>query len=298
MLTTSSSSSPPSSSSSPSSTTSLSPLQINTIIQLSILNIPGAIICLLFLLWKLFYFWWIKNEIAYLAAILRASLRALPLDAIVLSFISILFKAAWIGLMIGAWYKLNQNIGNSGWALMVLAGYWTLEVIGNVLTVAICSAVAVWFSQSRRLPCSSLPGLLQALTSKLGSICFGSLIVAALAAFRYLFKRAKNSKCRSFKCIILCCLGCLQSVVEIFNEYAFVQVAAYDMSYLQSARETADLFATNAASAVANDDLIDGVLHTAQSIVALTTMVVGGVMAHVAYSMPWQVIALVMVAGM
>jgi hypothetical protein len=54
--------------------------------------IIGAIISILFLLWKLFYFWWIKSEIAYLAAILRASLRALPLDAIVLSFVSILVK--------------------------------------------------------------------------------------------------------------------------------------------------------------------------------------------------------------
>ena len=72
--------------------------------------------------------------------------------------------------------------------------------------------------------CPTLRGLGRALTLHSGAICAGSLLMAMLHLARYLFKKAKNTSCKSLKCLILCLLGCAKVLVETFNEFAYVQV--------------------------------------------------------------------------
>ena len=57
-------------------------------------------------------------------------------------------------------------------------------------------------------------------------------------------------------CLCLCLLGCIQGVVEYVNEYAFVHVAVYGTSYLQSAKSTYTLFKSRGIYALVNDSLV------------------------------------------
>lgn len=61
------------------------------------------------------------------------------------------------------------------------------------------------------------------MTTSFGSICFGSLIVAIIQALRQLAHQARqNGDAGILACIAECILGCLESIAEYFNKWAFI----------------------------------------------------------------------------
>jgi len=103
------------------------------------------------------------------------------------------------------------------------------------------------------------------MTTSLGSIAFGSLIVAIIKTLRTILRAAMNRGSRNWIVLILswialCFLGCLDRLAEYFNHYAFCQVAIYGKTYIQAAKATWDLMKHAGLQAIVNDNLIDGVL--------------------------------------
>jgi Plasma-membrane choline transporter len=62
----------------------------------------------------------------------------------------------------------------------------------------------------------------RATTYSFGSICFGSLLVALIQALRALEHHTRgNDDFQFLSCIIQCILGCLESILEGINRWAY-----------------------------------------------------------------------------
>eukprot|EP00756_Hemistasia_phaeocysticola_P065624 Hpha_TRINITY_DN8680_c0_g1::TRINITY_DN8680_c0_g1_i1::g.168868::m.168868 len=117
---------------------------------------------------------------------------------------------------------------------------WTTQVIACVVHVTACGVAGTWFFYSA----SGLPrnatwkSYLRAMTTSFGSICFGSLIVAILQMIRLVLRMLMRNRNAILRCLVMCVLGCLESLMRYFNKWAFVQVAIYGKSYIQAAKAT------------------------------------------------------------
>lgn len=83
----------------------------------------------------------------------------------------------------------------------------------------------------------------------MGSIAFGSLIVALLdllrAGLRVLQQYAASEGSTigtAIACCAQCCVGCVASLVEYFNRYAMIEIAMYGKPYIQASKDTWRLF--------------------------------------------------------
>ena len=95
------------------------------------------------------------------------------------------------------------------------------------------------------------------MTTSLGSIAFGSLIVALISVLRQIvISTKKRTKHNLVMCLLECMLTCLQRAMEWFNMYAFVHVAIYGTNYIQSAGNSWGLLKTKGFEALINDDLV------------------------------------------
>ena len=55
-------------------------------------------------------------------------------------------------------------------------------------------------------------------------------------------------------------MGCLESIIEYFNKWAFVYVGIYGYGYIDSSKAVVSLFKNRGWTAIINDDLINNVL--------------------------------------
>lgn len=141
---------------------------------------------------------------------------------------------------------------------MLISFYWGLQVFKNIGHVTVSGTVATfWYnSESAGATGSSLK---RATTTSFGSICFGSLLVAILQALRALAE-SQREEGSFLGCICECILGCLQSLMEYFNRWAFVYVGIYGYKFTQAGKAVIDLFHQRGFDAIINDDLIGNVL--------------------------------------
>jgi hypothetical protein len=61
-------------------------------------------------------------------------------------------------------------------------------------------------------------------------------------------------------CCADCILGCIESLVEYFNQWAYVYVALYGYSFMEAGRNVMTLFRQRGWTSIITDMLIDGVL--------------------------------------
>lgn len=141
---------------------------------------------------------------------------------------------------------------------MLISFYWGLQVFKNIAHTTIAGTVATfWFQADSKGATGS--SLKRSCTTSLGSICFGSLLVAILQALRTLAEQAREQgSCAA--CIAECILSILQSLMEYFNRWAYVYVGIYGYKFTKAGKAVFDLFAQRGFDAIINDDLIGNVL--------------------------------------
>ena len=61
-------------------------------------------------------------------------------------------------------------------------------------------------------------------------------------------------------CFAECILGCLQSLMEYFNRWAYVYVGIYGYNFTRAGKAVFELFKQRGFDAIINDDLIGNVL--------------------------------------
>eukprot|EP00659_Diplonema_papillatum_P020872 gene20872-32192_t len=174
------------------------------------------------------------------------------------------------------WFSIGSDeayvaLSNGVFILFVLLFFWGLEVFKNINHVTMCGVTADWFfslggpgtpphyggggSSSSPTPSACL----RAAVWSLGSICFGSLLVAIISTIRFI---AQNADTRNafVQCIVVCILRCLEDLLRYFNDYAYVQVAMFGKSCLTAAKDTFAIIKQGGGwDAIINDSLIDRV---------------------------------------
>ncbi|KAJ2721942.1 putative choline transporter, neither null mutation nor overexpression affects choline transport [Coemansia sp. Benny D115] len=156
------------------------------------------------------------------------------------------------------------------WIYMVFSFYWTSSLILNVLHTSISGLFATFYffdGAPGGYPTTHpmLSSLKRATTNSLGSICFGSLIVAVIQTVRAILRAIRNQEgdniaIQLLGCCIDCILGCIEGLVEFFNKYAYVEIAIYGKPFMQAAKDTWTLIKDRGVDALINDCLIGNVL--------------------------------------
>ncbi|KAK7057181.1 plasma-membrane choline transporter-domain-containing protein [Favolaschia claudopus] len=146
---------------------------------------------------------------------------------------------------------------------------WTSQVIGNVALATLAGGpYGCWYYFGPRgegdMPKHpTLSSFGRASTLSLGSIAFGSLIVALLELLKMILHAAQNNANADghpveacLACCAACFVGIIESLVEYFNRYAYIEIALYGKPYIKAAKDTWRLLADRGVSAIVNDSLV------------------------------------------
>jgi hypothetical protein len=127
---------------------------------------------------------------------------------------------------------------------LVFSFYWTSQVIKTIIHVTDAGVFATfYFLEGTPQGTGSTPtlsSLKRACTTSIGSICYGSLIIALLNTVRFILRSFANSDdgaCGFVAVCLECILSWIESLVEYFNHYAYVQGNVYfDLRFYLSCR--------------------------------------------------------------
>jgi len=187
---------------------------------------------------------------------------------------------------------------------IMFSTYWVAEVMSNIMVVTVSMLATSWSIGLHRMNAAVSASFKYSVTYALGSICLGSLIVAALKTARLIARMLANSSGNNglARVLALCCLCFLQmieSLVRYFNEWAYAYIGMYRKDFGTSANMVWDLLITNGWEAVANDIFTDMITLIPPLV---TGLVVAGFSALVAeYSLHWgstMVIVAAVVGGL
>ncbi|KAF7985040.1 hypothetical protein HWV62_8873 [Athelia sp. TMB] len=170
----------------------------------------------------------------------------------------------------------------------VFSFLWTSQVIGNVSLATLAGGpYGSWYyfgprehGQMPKNPTLSAFG--RASTLSLGSIAFGSLIVTLLEILQMFCRAVQNNAAQDgngqslvnyelprvltpadatgvevcLACCANCLIGILESAVQYFNRYAYIEISLYGKPYIPAAKDTWRLFKDRGIDALINDSLV------------------------------------------
>jgi hypothetical protein len=280
------------------------------------------------------YYFCVQRRIAFASANLEVACKAIQAHpgVIVVGFTCMVVQLIWLMLwmlaVLGLFKDSNDqsnrgkdcNNGISGdndctirapqaqVFLLLLSLYWGQQVIKNISHTTTAGSVASWwFSQNNSSP--TLNSLHRTLTTSLGPICLGSLLVAIVKALREMAREArKRSRGNGAAlCVVECLLSCLESAMEWVTSWAFVYVGrccrrrrsppkrahacnttrathpltrlaprsrsagVYGLSFRSAGSRVWELFKQRGWSAIINDDLVSTVLSLGSLVVGSLT---------------------------
>lgn len=158
----------------------------------------------------------------------------------------------------------------------VLSFYWTHQVLKNVVRVTVSGVVGTWWfspAEAGSFCSTAVAGsFVRSATYSLGSICFGSLIVAILHMLRDSLRRAQNDRNAGIlRCIAMCILAYIERLVEYFNKWAYVYVGLYGYGYVDAGKKVINLFKTRGWSTIIADNLVNRLLGIMSLTIGLLT---------------------------
>jgi len=253
-----------------------------TAIWLAVLKIYyGTAIFAISGLLMILYFFLARNRIPFAVEMIKTvvgTIQRYPATQVTaLSFL--LLQIGWLALWSFA-FILSQRFKGAllyvAFVFLLFSFYWTFEVLKNIVHVTVSGVVATAYFMSQNMPENpTLGALKRSLTSSFGSICLGSMIVAIIKTLRALVRMIRNERGGILVYIADCILSCFDHLVRYFNHYAFCQVAIYGKTFCEAASSTWDLIEHAGLEAIANDNLIGGVLNMGILFGALVTGAAG-----------------------
>ncbi|KYR00753.1 hypothetical protein DLAC_02796 [Tieghemostelium lacteum] len=231
--------------------------------------------------------WSWRNRINFAVLILQTIIPILNeyWGTFIVSFIGLTIQLIWTGfwsytLIISQ--DFNKDINYLSFILMLLSYFWTTQVIKNWVHVTIAGSVSTHYFMVDQAPTNpTYYSMKRASSTSLGSICLGSLFVSIIQTLRQLTYLGQDN--RGGNILLLCArciLNVLEGILEYFNIYAFVQVAVYGKSYIQSAKDTWELIKSHGIEAVINDSLISGILNCGILIGGVVVGLIIGFISH------------------
>ncbi|KAK4702786.1 hypothetical protein P7C70_g3436, partial [Phenoliferia sp. Uapishka_3] len=152
----------------------------------------------------------------------------------------------------------SGGLGDSGGTAITLNSNYFLTIEAGIFGTVYFSGYgtkAVAFGAFKR-----------ASTYSMGSIAFGSLIVALLDLLRAGLQVLQQYESgqgdmigAGIACCAQCCVGCVASLAQYFNRYAMIEIALYGKPYIKAAKDTWHLFRDRGIDALVNDLLINNI---------------------------------------
>ncbi|KAG0003421.1 putative choline transporter, neither null mutation nor overexpression affects choline transport [Entomortierella chlamydospora] len=212
--------------------------------------------------------------LAYLAVALYYIYLKLWFVGIISLVFAILYASMWFfwrhRIPFATFY--NTATGSAPATLYVLlifslfSFYWTSQVLANIAHTTICGVYATYYfmkgSPQGVTKSPTVESMKRACTTSIGSICFGSLIIAIIQTLRAIANIARNDGngiVAFIGCLIDCLLACIQGLAEYVNKYAFAQVAIYGKPYIEAAKDTWTIIQDRGIEQIINDNLIGNV---------------------------------------
>jgi len=245
----------------------------------------GVILLALALLQGFFYFIW-RSRIPFASTVLKTVANVVQEypATYYTAYASLLVHFVWVFLWASTIVLVQAFAPNIFYALatfLILSFYWTTQVIKNVVHVTVSGTISTWYFMKGTVgipPNPTMKALRRACTYSFGSICLGSLLVAALQTVRAIINGVRNRANNIIVAIIDCILSCLEGLFLYFNKYAYTQVAIYGKTYCTAAKDTWQLIKSHGVEAIINDDLISGVLTLGAILGGLVCGIFGGVL--------------------
>lgn len=147
--------------------------------------------------------------------------------------------------------------------LFVFIFYWGTMICFNTCHTVYSGLFARWYhGKDQEAPIHE--SAVVACTKAIGSICFGSLIVAFVRTMEFMARQARqeadNIVIVIVACIIECLLRCIADIIEYLNEWAYVQCAMRDVTYCQAVNITMAHCTCANMSLIIKDLLLDSVV--------------------------------------
>jgi len=248
------------------------------ILNVIIGNTLGLFVCMVLVLLQICWIYCVRNRIAMAAAMLEIAVDVGQMFwGIFVSSVLMIFVAACVISMWGySAYCVFKHIDNEdaqyAAALCFLFSLlWIINVKRYIVHSTAAGATGSWFfSVSEADPSSvsragsSASALGRSLSTSLGSICYGALVISIIELMKILARslrgRDNNAVVQFIGCCLECLLQCIEDIVEYINSYAFTICAIYGDDYCTAVSKTMNLFSTNGFDLIINDDLIESVL--------------------------------------
>lgn len=262
--------------------------------------IAATVLTLLFLL-VLFFLRKRINLVIKLFAEAQKALIAMPLIFILPLFTFIIlgiFIAYWLTtafmiysfgqydtseLLLGSSKISRKTVTNIFWGYHIVGFIWISEFIFACQSMVIASSVAKWyFSRDKSsLGAPILSSIWRLTVYHLGSVAFGSLLIALLRIPRYILmyihEKIKNSQSSIAKYCVkccICCLWCAEKFMRYVNYNAYTIIAIEGKSFCTSAQKAFSIIAENALRMATINSVGDFMLFLAKVIVMAITLVI------------------------
>jgi solute carrier family 44 (choline transporter-like protein), member 2/4/5 len=122
--------------------------------------------------------------------------------------------------------------------------FWTEFFLIGLNQMILAGCFGIWYWSQARSSCILLTSIKDTLVYHLGSIAFGSLILAVVQIIRviiqYIQTRVKNTSgdnsitrglVKFISCCCACCFYCLDKVIKFINRNAYIMVAIYGRNF-------------------------------------------------------------------
>jgi hypothetical protein len=257
----------------------------------------AGVLMLVFAAFWVIYFFCVKKRIKFSEKIIKYSIKSIK-QSWGLFFVTFgnvfaiaLYTWFWmigaICLMMVLW---NNDVIEKGidaardaetkyfflWVALVFPLFLTTETFQNVVHATVCGVSSSWWflPAERNVTFASFK---RASIWSLGSIVFGSTIVAFLRTMRYAVSMFADNN-SLIGCCVMCILSCLERLMRYFNTYAMAFIATYGGTFCSAAKDTMQLFKSSGFTVLINDELIHLVLFCSSLMSGiLTSGIVGSI---------------------
>ncbi|KAF9384967.1 putative choline transporter, neither null mutation nor overexpression affects choline transport [Podila verticillata] len=234
--------------------------------------IPGIITLIFGLLYA--WMWWAWKSRIPFATVMLATITAVSKSYPATFVVSLaglfvqLVYSIYFAVTLAGVYQMYYGTDNMT-LLRVLtvvcyfSFFFTSQVITNIVHVTISGVFATYYymagSPQGMSSSPTIASLKRACTTSLGSICFGSLIIAVIQTLRTIanmFRGDSDGIMAFVACLIDCLLACIQGIAEFINKYAFCEVAIYGKPFIPAAKDTWRIIQDRGIELIINDNLI------------------------------------------
>jgi len=179
--------------------------------------------------------------------------------------------------------KYTKNQDYSLYSFCNLFGlYWGVFFFGAFGEMVLAGVFSQWYwtlNKKKDLPsCAIGTSLWNATVFHLGTVAFGSLVIAIIRMIRTILeyverklKRFNNDLTKCLLCACKCCLWCLEKFMRFINRNAYIMCAIKNTNFCKSAYSAFNLIMRNLVRVVVLDSVVDFLLFLGKLVIVVLT---------------------------